>query len=193
MSAASARPAGYYEDALWAYTDATSYAPGDTVTFFVSSPEPRVSCRIARVGAGESKVHEQAGIAATAQPIPAHAYRDGCDWRDSFTVAIGRDWPSGYYRVRLDAGERSAEHFFVVRSANPGAGARHVLVLATNTYQAYNGWGGLSLYGNDAAFADSPDQLVHRPTPSPVVAWDRPWTRMAVRIPGSCQTGSQDP
>ncbi|MGH0028514.1 MAG: N,N-dimethylformamidase beta subunit family domain-containing protein [Myxococcota bacterium] len=179
----SGRPDGYYEDGLWLYADATSYAAGETATFFVSSPVPEVDCRIARLGAEEKTVHVQAGIRAGHHGVPTHAYRDGCGWPETFAVAIGEDWPSGYYRVQLTAGDLSAEHFLVVRSANPGRDAKHVLVLATNTYQAYNGWGGRNLYGNDAAFVDSTDQLVNRPTPTPVVAWDRPWSRCLVAAP----------
>jgi hypothetical protein len=47
------RPPGYYENALWAYSDATSYAPGDTATFFVSSPVPDVDCTVSRAGEPE--------------------------------------------------------------------------------------------------------------------------------------------
>jgi hypothetical protein len=179
----SARPEGYYEEALWVYADATSYAPGDTATFFVSSPVSEVACRIARLGADEHTVHEQAGIRAGRHDVPTHAYRDGCGWPETFSVDIGRDWPSGYYRVQLRGDDHESETFLVVRSANPGADAHHVLVLATNTYQAYNTWGGLNLYGNDASFADSADQLVHRPTPASVVAWDRPYARCLVASP----------
>ena len=182
----SARPAGYYESALWAYTDATSYAPGDTVTFFVSSPHPTIACTVARVGAEETRVHEARGIRAAPRAIPADAWRDGCGWPETFALRVGRDWPSGYYRVQLRAeaaDDCTAEHFFVVRPANPGADARHVVVLATNTYQAYNSWGGRNLYGNDASFVDSPDQLKHRPEPGAVLAFDRPYSRCLVAAP----------
>jgi hypothetical protein len=196
----SARPPGYYENALWCYSDATSYAPGDAVTFFVSSPvREALACTVWRVGAAETRVHEQRGVRAGHHSVPEDAYRAGCGWPETFALRVGRDWPSGYYRVQLRAGELAAEHFFVVRSANPGAAARHVLVLATNTYQAYNGWGGKNLYGNDASFADSPDQLKHRPEPTPVVAWDRPWSRcllappVPVRIPTSRRRGMGEP
>jgi hypothetical protein len=195
----SARPSGYYENALWAYTDSTSYAPGETVTFFVSSPVQGVTCTVSRIGAQEVVVHEQAGIRAGHRDVREHAYRDGCSWPDCFALTVGADWPSGYYRVQLRAGALSAEHFFVVRSPNPGAGARHVLVLATNTYQAYNSWGGLNLYGSDASLADSPDQLVNRPTPARIVAWDRPYSRcllaapVPTRIPTSARRGMGEP
>ena len=35
---------------------------------------------------------------------------------------------------------------FVIRSAQPGNGAKILLQMATNTYNAYNNWGGYSLY-----------------------------------------------
>jgi hypothetical protein len=195
----SARPPGYYESALWAYTDSTSYAPGETVTFFVSSPIEGVACTVFRVGAEEVKVYEQSGIRAGHHTVPEHAYREGCAWPETFAFTAGTDWPSGYYRVQLRAGELSAEHFFLVRATNPGAGSGHVLVLATNTYQAYNSWGGLNLYGNDASLAESPDQLVNRPTPASIVAWDRPYSRCLVasplptRIPTSLRRGMHEP
>jgi hypothetical protein len=180
----SARPTGYYEQSLWSYSDATSYAPGDTATFFVSSPVADVTCTFHRAGASETQVHQETGIRAGHHAIPEHAWRDGCGWPETFAVRISRDWPTGYYRAVLRAGKLEAEHFFVVRSANPGANARHVLVLATNTYQAYNSWGGKNLYGDDASFLDSPDQLTNRRVPAQVVAWDRPYSRCLLRPPG---------
>jgi hypothetical protein len=195
----SQRHPGYYEDALWVYSDATSYAPGETVTFFVSSPVPQVDCQVSRVAAEETRVTELRSIQAGHHAMPETAYRDGCAWPETFALQVGTDWPSGYYRVHLRAGELSAEHFFVVRSANPGARARHVLVLATNTYQAYNSWGGLCFYGDDAAFADSPDQLANRTETTPVGAWDRPYSRclvnapVPIRIPTSSRRGMGDP
>ena len=179
----SARPAGYYEERPWLYSDRTSYAPGDTATCFASSPVPDAACRVLRAGARETLVHEQNGIRADPQKIPERAWRDGCAWPATFEIAIGADWPTGYYRVVLCAGEQEAEHFFVVRPTNPGADARHVLVLATNTYQAYNSWGGKNLYGDDASFVDSPDQLTNRPLPAPVVAWDRPYSHCLLHPP----------
>ena len=106
----SARPAGYYEDALWVYSDATSYGPGETATFFVSSPVPEVTCILSRVGAEAVPVHEQDGIRAGHHEIPDLAYRNGCAWPAAFEIRVGDDWPTGYYRVVLRADELSAEH-----------------------------------------------------------------------------------
>ena len=193
VSPHSDRPDAYYHDALWLYSDATSYAPGDTATFFVSSPHPTVDCDIVRLGASETVVHQARGIAATRQDIPEDADCAGCRWVDTFAVEISADWPSGYYAVRLRAGDLTGEHFIVVRSANPGRYARHVLVLATNTYQAYNHWGGRNLYGNDAAFADAPDQLTNRPEPARVVSWDRPFAALLLAPPVPTRPAASQP
>ena len=60
-------------------------------------------------------------------------------------ATVGAAWPSGFYLVRLDLddGHGSSYASFVVRDVHPGP---IELVLATNTWQAYNTWGGLSLY-----------------------------------------------
>ena len=56
-------------------------------------------------------------------------------------------WRSGYYEVvlEIDVGDKLRRDyaFFVVR---PAAGARIVLALATNTWHAYNDFGGTNLY-----------------------------------------------
>ena len=74
----------------------------------------------------------------------------GCDWPVAFSFAVDPAWPSGFYEIALQAdgatGERAhSEAFFVVRP-EPVAAAPAILVLATNTYNAYNQWGGACLY-----------------------------------------------
>ena len=65
-------------------------------------------------------------------------------WRPSLTIDTA-NWPPGSYLLRLDA-SRGAERYvpITVRSAST-AGA--VAILNDNTtWQAYNAWGGYSLY-----------------------------------------------
>ena len=60
---------------------------------------------------------------------------------------MGADWRSGYYAVTVTAGDERADAFLVVRP-EPGAPGRApiLLVLSTCTWNAYNDWGGPSLY-----------------------------------------------
>jgi hypothetical protein len=66
-------------------------------------------------------------------------------WRPSLTVPA-KDWPPGSYLLRLDASTGVQSYVpIVIRSAS--VAGRVVLVSAVTSYQAYNGWGGYSLYG----------------------------------------------
>ncbi len=100
---------------------------------------------IARVGVERQVVLRQDRISVGAHPAPRHADRDGCNWPATVEIKVGDDWLSGYYDIVIEdgAGER-AHHFVCVRAKAPKAKA--VLVLATNTYHAYNWWGGANAY-----------------------------------------------
>jgi hypothetical protein len=73
-------------------------------------------------------------------------------------VPVGADWKSGYYEVTFraaDAGGKwthrgartaSSSAWFIVRQAKPGSTSKILLQLCSNTYNAYNNWGGFSVY-----------------------------------------------
>ncbi len=133
------------------YADRLSYRPGEEVAFRCSARCRTFSVEIARIGATREVVWRRAGIHGSEQPVRAGAYGIGCDWPVSFAFTIAEDWRSGFYDVTLAAdgvtGPEATSHaFFVLRSAAPGRDASAVLVLSTNTYNAYNKWGGACLY-----------------------------------------------
>ena len=66
------------------------------------------------------------------------------------TLEVPADWVSGYYLAQfvLTSGPhagQAARTFFVVRPP-PGQASRILVQVPVNTWQAYNGWGGKSLY-----------------------------------------------
>jgi hypothetical protein len=139
---------------LWCYTDQLSYRPGEEVRFHVSTSAARFAMEIARVGARREVVWSRSGIRGAFHPTPSEAFARGCGWPDGFALRIPKDWPSGYYAVKLraeDAGGAPLEwdHFFVVRAPDRRRRAKILMVLSTNTYAAYNAWGGKCLYGSD--------------------------------------------
>lgn len=130
------------------YTDALSAYPGETVSLFASSAHPDARLEIARVGAAREVVATLDLGELQDAPTPAGADRDGCGWPRAGEIAVGADWRSGYYDLVLTngAGETS-HHLLVVKPPRYGSRrARAVLVLATNTYHAYNWWGGANSY-----------------------------------------------
>ena len=141
------------------YTHQLSYAPGEEVEFRVSTSAAHYSLEIARLGATREVVFNQPELPGAAHPIPENASSHGCGWPTSFTLAVPETWQSGYYEGTLRATDsggtyvyrnrRTAESklFFIVRPAKPAANTPILLQLSTNTYNAYNNWGGFSLYG----------------------------------------------
>ena len=125
---------------------------GEQVALHVSSPGERpVAVEIARVGAKRTVVFSEKSIGAGDHPVPDDASATGCGWPAACTIEIDPSWRSGYYEVVLtidvDGKARTSYAFFVVRPT-PGSAtqATILLALATNTWHAYNDFGGRNLY-----------------------------------------------
>ena len=139
--------------AVEGYADRQSYQAGDVVEMRCSSRAPSVTASVARVGREHVEVWRGEGIVIGEHPYPDDAYASGCGWPVAFTIDVDPAWPSGFYEVSLRAdgadGETdetsASEAFFVVRPSKASS-ADAILVLATNTYNAYNQWGGKCMY-----------------------------------------------
>ncbi len=145
----------HYDD-IEAYCGALSVLPGGVVGLHVRCTSDTYDVSVAPWG-GEP-VWSADGLAGIAHDTPADADANGCGWPVAVSIPVGGDWPSGMYLVTLRAHEAPADRalgyaMFVVR-ATPTRRADVLLVLATNTYNAYNTWGGCSLYtgGNRVSF-----------------------------------------
>jgi hypothetical protein len=132
------------------YTDQLSYQAGDRVKLHVSTSAAAFSVEVARVGARRQVVWSKEGLPGAKRPVPADASSHGCRWPAALEVPVAAAWPSGYYQVLLraeeDGRQAQGEAFFVVRPVRPGRDAKILLQLCTNTYNAYNTYGGSSLY-----------------------------------------------
>lgn len=154
-----------FHDDIEGYCDALSYRPGDTVGLHVSTRAERWSITIERWGTERQRVWSAADLPGSYTPAPDDADRNGCRWPVTAELTVGADWRSGFYLVTLTAhgaepGRQVAHTGFVVRapvdSGRPSDRSPAILlVLATNTWNAYNTWGGASLYtgGRQVAFA----------------------------------------
>lgn len=142
-------------DAVEAYCDRLSYLPGEVARLHVWCATDRYDVDVHRWGG--PVLWRADGLVGVAHETPADADSNGCGWPVAVEVPIDSAWTSGVYIVTLRAhgapADRATGHaMFVVRAApltGGGAGARGgraLLVLATNTYNAYNNWGGCSLY-----------------------------------------------
>ena len=154
---------------IQAYASATSVMPGEKLTFFVSteSEGTRFFVDIYRLGwyAGEGGrlMVSQSGLVGHAQGYydpNAHALV-GCsaclvdgatglveaNWQPSYGLTIPADWTTGVYLAKFTDGNGWETYApFDVRG---NAHSTYIVVTSDNTYQAYNDWGGYSLYEAD--------------------------------------------
>ncbi len=176
------------------YAGRASYAPGEDLTLHVSSGGAAYSVEIARWGAKRDVVWKSDPTDGKEQPVPEDASSMGCKWPVSVRLAIPADWKTGYYHVTLrtrdgggkytQRGVRSAEAscFFVLRSAKPGGGSKVLLQLSTNTYNAYNNWGGFSLYAYNGRGGNQGHRVSYeRPPASQFATWEQPFVDWAER------------
>ncbi len=136
-------------DDIEGYCGSLSYRQGDELDLHVSCKAATYSIEIERWGARRERVWSTTGVAGSYTPPPADADAAGCRWPISVTVSIPDTWASGFYLVTLTADGAPAGHDvahagFVVRPRRRSSSV--LLVLATNTWNAYNTWGGASLY-----------------------------------------------
>jgi hypothetical protein len=140
------------------YASATDALPGDTVGIHVSTA-PAMPYRILVYrlgwygGAGARQVACLPGCDAqevgVTQPDGVQTPRGiVAPWPVTDTLTVGPSWVSGYYLIRvllLDGPSRgtSATTYLIVRSTKPSA---MLVQVPVDTWQAYNSWGGRSLY-----------------------------------------------
>lgn len=164
-------PAGQVaeEQELGGYTDVVSVRPGEPATLRLSSALGAVTVTAYRlgyyVGALAREVWKSGPLGVGRQVAP-HVDALGtvrCAWPVT-TLVPTTGWPEGSYLLRLDAGGKAHYVPLTVRSASTRG--RLVLVSEVTSYQAYNHWGGHSLYkGPDGSFG----------TRARAVSFDRPY------------------
>jgi len=147
-----------FHDEIEAYCGRLSHAPGEVAQLHVSTKHSQVDVVVERWGAERETVWSADGIAATFTPPPDDADSVGCRWPVTVEIPIDDGWRSGFHLVTITAlngtpGRNVALACLVV-TADRANRASALLVLATNTWNAYNPWGGRSLYtgGNQVSF-----------------------------------------
>lgn len=133
---------------LACYTDVLSCRPGQSVSLFASSSTSGpCSLEVARVGRNRDLTFATDHIMVKRHDVPSRPDIEGCCWPVAFTIEVGADWRTGYYDIvlRNRAGE-SAHHFLCVMPSREATRAAAALILSTNTYHAYNWWGGANAY-----------------------------------------------
>lgn len=161
-------PPGWLEG----YADTTSARPGQSVQLFVACDGDSWHAEAYRMG-----WYGGAGgrLLWTSDEIPTQwqlrTTRDRttkmnrAHWDPSLTFTVGDDWPPGAYLVKLVSNAGPA-HYVPLTVRDDQAVGSLMVVSAVATWQAYNPWGGCSLY-----------ECFDGPGRSTVVSFDRPYAR----------------
>ncbi len=165
---------GLAHGAVIGYVARQAVAPGQTERIYVSAPRARqLRIRIFRMGwyhgTGGREVLVSGRLPAVRQPACTHRFETGlteCGWHPALSFTIPSALPSGVYIVKLSARTGESDCLFVVRASRPQP---LLAQLPTSTYEAYNAWGGDSLYpGGDVVELTGTTQGV-------AVSYDRPY------------------
>ena len=154
-----------------AFADRVSVLPGETFGLYVSCRAKTVTVQALRIG-------YYAGVGArriwSSPPVPCQWQRNPvidtatrmarAPWTRTLEVTT-TDWPEGMYVLKLVANDGSATYVDLVVRSSSSAG-RVVFVSSTQTFQAYNEWGGANLYRGRKGFRSR----------ARVVTYDRPQT-----------------
>ena len=157
-----------YKGEIEGYPSRESVLPGQRIDFHVSTTGKTYSADVYRIGWYGSKGGR---LVLSLPTMKGHRWRVPkpnpstgllvCDWPTAFSVTVPRAWTSGFYLVKLTASNRRQAYIpFIVKEA-PTVHSALVLVDEIGTSEAYNWFGGKSLF-TDTAYATAGKQFAHR-------------------------------
>ena len=174
------------------YPGSVSYPQGSELDLHISSSLRRFTVEIFRIGAKRESVWSGTSEAGALHPIPEDASSRGCNWPVTLRVPIAATWRPGYYHVVLRVEDRGGKFtrrnrrtsesscYFIVRSNQPGRDSKILLQLSTHTYNAYNNWGGFSLYAYHGQGGNQGHRVSYlRPPESIFPSWEQPFVEWA--------------
>jgi hypothetical protein len=127
------------------YADATSVTQGNYITFFISNKVNPFTVTIVNLADPDRTLTTLPDLVSPQADCTGH-WENGCGWHATQSLYIQPSWPSGYYDARFSTSIGPKHIIFVVKSSAPGSTSPILVVQPTNTYQAYNTYGGKSTY-----------------------------------------------
>lgn len=135
------------ESPVEGYSDKISYFPGDSVYIMASSASATLAeMNFYRNGKELEPIFKEV-VAIKRQDYFKYSYSYGCDWDTTFRFKLSEDLSSGLYSLILKNPAGNTDYITFVVKEPRQTKEKDILVIAnTNTWQAYNTWGGASFY-----------------------------------------------
>ncbi|HEY2091389.1 MAG TPA: N,N-dimethylformamidase beta subunit family domain-containing protein [Thermoanaerobaculia bacterium] len=144
------------------YASATSVEQGGFITFYISNEINPFNVTVVNLENPDVTLTTLPNLSSVPSDCTGKS-ENGCGWHATQTLFIPATWPSGYYDARFSTSGGPKHIIFAVKAANPGSTSPILVIQPTNTYQAYNAYGGKSVYPTG-----SPDRAT-------TVSFDRPY------------------
>src|SRR6185436_17059350 len=141
--------------AINGYAAATSVAAGETLRLYVSADDPEVEIEIFRMGwyggLGGRRMTDAVSRPGEKQSVPAPDAEGmiRCQWHETYSFTVPNDWVSGVYLAKL-TGRPSGDQNHIIFIVRDGRRADLLFQSSVTTWQAYNNWGGKSLYPHNS-------------------------------------------
>ncbi len=140
------------DHALEGYASQVSAVSGDDVTLFINTVAKGVQVQAYRMGyyagIGGRLVWQSDMVAGTPQPPPTVSDGIGtvsCPWSPTLSFTVDDTWPPGCYLLKL-VGSGGEQQFIPLTIRDDTSTAAYVIQNSVTTWQAYNLYGGYSLY-----------------------------------------------
>ena len=159
---------------IWGYVDRHSITAGEPINVMLSIKPGQQTLKgalvISRVGVRDGKVYKLESWRGDEQIVQSQdlvnsAAAVGANWNVSYFIDHTENWKTGYYSLDFAGADGKSDYDIGYIVVKPTERSGDVLVkLSTNTYQAYNNWGGSGFY-NSSLFSQR-DMMVSfdRPT-----------------------------
>jgi hypothetical protein len=152
------------------YASATSVNRGAAISFYVNTASPSYTMDIYRMGwyggLGARRLSPTITLPGIRQPAPItdpSTFLVQCPWIPQYTLSIPdsadpTDWASGIYLVKLTESIFGKQSYIIFVLRDDLRISDLLFQSPTNTYNAYNSWGGSSLYSTPQAYKVSYDR-----------------------------------
>ncbi len=185
--------ANFDTEEIYGYVDRHSIVAGRPfgVMLSVKPGAPALTGRVRffRIGdypVGRQEVWASDPIGVESQPVLRSAAAIGAAWAPALSVST-EGWAPGVYTADFHVNGRVESHYnlmqIIVRPATPRGGL--LMKISTNTWQAYNSWGGHSFYPdewNNKAQDRGAMVSFDRPTPATIFEYDAYLIKWCERI-----------
>ncbi len=158
------------------YASLTSVNRGGQISLFVNTAEPSYTIEVFRVGwyggTGARQMLDAVTRPGIPQPIPAPDPTTGlieCLWTDPYVLTIPSnaadpsDWASGVYLAKLTAGTSGKQSYIIFVVRDDTRPSSYLFQSSVTTFQAYNNWGGKSLYAFNSTGEEARKVSFNRP------------------------------